>query len=229
MMLGATSWQVPGSYLDNARLLAGHATFSELLVYTWNDEMQTAMEQQWDEMNGLLGLSVHLPADTLEHADQALRFFSTRCVQRYTVHPVADVPALRSFLESAVELVGERLCLENLENDVFDTVMPHVEDIPFSVTMDYGHLLFTHASAGAFADAWGSRVREIHFHGYDGTNCHVAPDNTTVSSFVRFVGRQFGERSDVPVCVETFDWSTTLSVLETLASCSGGAAESETS
>ena len=229
MMLGATSWQVPGSYLDNARLLADHAAFSELLVYTWNDEMQTAMEQQWDEMSGLLRLSVHLPADTLEHADQALRFFSTRSVLRYTMHPVADVPALRRFLECAVELVGERLCLENLENDVFDTVMPHVEDIPFSVTMDYGHLLFTHASATAFADEWGSRVREIHFHGYDGTNCHVAPDDMTVSSFAGFVDRRFGERCDVPICVETFDWGTTLNVLETLASRGGNAAGSETS
>jgi sugar phosphate isomerase/epimerase len=229
MMLGATSWQVPGSYLDNARLLAGHAAFSELLVYTWNDEMQAAMEQQWDEMNGLLRLSVHLPADTLEHADQALRFFSQHNVLRYTVHPVADVPALRSFLRSAVELVGERLCLENLENDVFDTVMPYVKDIPFSITMDYGHLLFTHASPGVFADAWEPRVREIHFHGYDGTNCHVAPDERTVSSFVGFVDGRFGERSDVPICVETFDWDTTLSVLETLTSHSGGTAGSETS
>jgi hypothetical protein len=217
MILGATSWQVPGSYLDNARLLAEHAAFAELLVYTWNDEMQTTLEQQWDEMEGLLGLSVHLPADTLENAEGALRFFSGRNVLRYTVHPVADVPALRSFLVSAVELVGDRLCLENLENDVFDMVMPRVEDIPFSVTMDYGHLLFTHTSGSGFVDAWGSRVREIHFHGYDGTNCHVAPNEATLSSFVRLLGSRFGERSDVPVCVETFDWSATLSILEALA------------
>ncbi|MFZ2414075.1 MAG: hypothetical protein WAW16_07645, partial [Candidatus Cryosericum sp.] len=117
MNLGATSWQVPGSYLDNARLLAGRAAFSELLVYTWNDELRSMLEREWDDMGQLLELSVHLPADTLEHAEGALRFFSGRNVLRYTLHPVADASALRRFLVSAVDLVGDRLCLENLEND----------------------------------------------------------------------------------------------------------------
>ncbi|MHB8070686.1 MAG: cobamide remodeling phosphodiesterase CbiR [Candidatus Cryosericum sp.] len=218
MILGATSWQVPGTYLDNARLLAEHATFSELLVYTWNEEMQSTLERDWDDMSGLLRLSVHLPADSLEHAAEALRFFSGRNVLRYTIHPVMDVLALRNFLSSGVDLVGERLCLENLENDVFETVMPRVEDIPFSITMDFGHLLFTHASADRFVDAWGARVQEIHFHGYDGTNCHVEPDEGTLSNFGRLMDSQFGDRADVPVCVETFDWSVTLGILESLAS-----------
>ncbi len=218
MILGATSWQVPGSYLDNARLLAEHAAFSELLVYTWNDEMQTRLEQQWDEMDSLLGLSVHLPADSLEHAAEALRFFSERNVLRYTIHPVMDVHALRNFLLSGVELVGERLCLENLENDVFEAVMPRVEDVPFSITMDYGHLLFMHTSVDRFIDTWGARVQEIHFHGYDGTNCHVEPDEGTLSAFDSLMDSRFGGRVDVPVCVETFDWSVTLGILESLAS-----------
>ncbi len=218
MILGATSWQVPGTYLDNARLLAGHATFSELLVYTWNDELQGMLEQEWNDMSDLLELSVHLPADSVEHAADALGFFSRRKVLRYTVHPILDVPALRSFLSSGVDLVGERLCLENLENDVFETVMPRVEDIPFSITMDYGHLLFMHASADQFIGAWGARVQEIHFHGYDGTNCHVEPDESTLSTFGSLMDHQFGERADVPVCVETFDWPVTLGIIESLTS-----------
>jgi hypothetical protein len=66
------------------------------------------------------------------------------------VHPVSEVAALRDFLLSGVDLVGERLCLENLENDVFDAVMPAVADIPFSVILDYGHLLFMGAGSGPF-------------------------------------------------------------------------------
>lgn len=217
MILGATSWQVPGTYLDNVRLLAGHAAFSELLIYTWNDELQSMLEQEWDDMSELIELSVHLPADSLEHAAGALRFFSSRKALRYTMHPVLDVPALREFLRSGVELVGERLCLENLENDVFETVMPRVKDIPFSITMDYGHLLFTHASADRFVDAWGTRVQEAHFHGYDGINCHIEPDEGTLSTFGSLMKSRFGDRADVPVCVETFDWSVTLGILETLA------------
>jgi len=218
MILGATSWQVPGTYLDNAQLLAGHVAFSELLVYTWNDEVRRMLEQEWNDVNDLLELSVHLPADSLEHAADALSFFSDRKVLRYTVHPILDVPALRSFLSSGVDLVGERLCLENLENDVFDTVMPCVADIPFSITMDYGHLLFMHASADRFIGAWGARVQEIHFHGYDGTNCHVGPDESTLSAFVNLMDHHFGERADVPVCVETFDWRVTLGIIESLTS-----------
>lgn len=216
MILGATSWQVPGTYLDNVRLLSEHAAFSELLVYTWNEEIQSTLEQDWDDMCGLLTLSVHLPADSLEHAADALRFFSGRSVLRYTIHPVMDVPALRKFLSSGMELAGERLCLENLENDVFETVMPSVGDIPFSITMDYGHLLFTHRSPDRFVDAWGARVQEIHFHGYDGVDCHVEPDEDTLSAFGSFMESRFGGRVDVPVCVETFDWSVTLDILEAL-------------
>jgi hypothetical protein len=218
MILGATSWQVRGTYLDNARLMAGHAAFSELLVYTWNDELRSMLEREWDDMGQLLELSVHLPADSLEHAAEALTFFSTRKVLRYTVHPVLDVTALREFLLSGVELVGEHLCLENLENDVFETVMPRVEDIPFSVTMDYGHLLFTHTSADRFIDTWGARVQEIHFHGYDGTNCHVESDETILSDFAEVMDDRFRNQDDLPVCVETFDWSVTLGILESLAS-----------
>jgi hypothetical protein len=223
--LGATSWQVPGTYLDNARLLAGHAAFSELLVYTWNDQMQAMLEREWDEMNGLIELSVHLPADSLEHAAEALTFLGGRNVLRYTVHPVLDVVALREFLRSGVDLVGERLCLENLENDVFERVMPSVADIPFSVTLDYGHLLFTHDSVDRFVDAYGARVGEVHFHGYDGTDCHVDADKTTLLSFGELLDCQFRDRPDLPVCVETFDWTTTHSILEALASRSAVTAD----
>jgi hypothetical protein len=155
--LGATSWQVPGTYLDNARLLAGHADFAELLVYTWNDELRQTLAREWTEMRGLLEVSVHLPADTMKHAAAALEFFSGRGVLRYTAHPVGDVTALRDFLQSGVELVGQRLCLENLENDVFDAVMPVVADIPFSVTLDYGHLLFMGAAAAPVLDRYSRR------------------------------------------------------------------------
>jgi len=215
--LGATSWQVPGTYLDNARLLSGHASFSELLVYTWNDELRSMLEQEWDDMSRLLEVSVHLPADSLEHAAAALRFFSDREVLRYTVHPVREVAALRDFLRSGVDMVGERLCLENLENDVFEEVMPSVADIPFSVTLDYGHLLFMGAESEPFLDMYADRIRELHFHGYDGVDCHVAPDEPTITRFGEILETWFQDEPLMPVCVETFDWDVTRSVLDTLA------------
>lgn len=76
MRLGATFWQVPGTCLDNARLLAGYASFSELLVYKWNDDLQSMLEHEWDDVSRLIELSVHFPADSFDHA-AALRFFST--------------------------------------------------------------------------------------------------------------------------------------------------------
>lgn len=217
MKLGATSWQVPGTYLDNARLLAGHAAFSELLVYTWSEELQGTLEQEWEAMSSLLELSVHLPVDNLEHAAAALRFFSGREVLRYTVHPVRDVAALRRFLGSGVDLVGDRLCLENLENDVFDVVMPSVADIPFSVTLDYGHLLFMGADSEPFLDRYADRIREVHFHGYDGIDCHVAPDGPTIRHFREIAEIWFRDEPAMPVCVETFDWDVTRNVLDALA------------
>ena len=218
MNLGATSWQDAGTYTDNVRLLSGHASFCELLIYTWNDGIQDQLEREWDAMAPLLELSVHLPADSTENATAALKFFRDREVPRFTVHPVVDLAALRELLTLGVSLVGDRLCLENLENNVFETVYAHVKDIPFSVTLDYGHLLLTGASPDVFADLYGDRVAEVHFHGCDGSRCHILPDETTLGGFSSFMDRQFAGRSaEMPVCVETFEWPVTRFILDALA------------
>lgn len=218
MNLGATSWQDAGTYIDNVRLLAGHASFCELLVYTWNDEIQDQLERDWDAMTTLLSLSVHLPADSTENAIAALRFFQDREVLRFTVHPIDDTATLRALLTLGVRLVGDRLCLENLENDVFETVYAQVEDIPFSVTLDYGHLLLTGMSPDMFADLYGERVAEVHFHGCDGSRCHILPDEATLAGFSEFMDRRFAGRSpDMPVCVETFEWPVTRFILDAFA------------
>jgi hypothetical protein len=218
MKLGATSWQDAGTYVDNVRLLAGHASFCELLVYTWNDEIEDQLEREWDAMASLLELSVHLPADSTENAAAALQFFREREVLRFIVHPIVDVAMLQRLLTLGVNLVGDRLCLENLENDVFETVYAQVEDIPFSVTLDYGHLLLTGMSPDRFADLYGERVAEVHFHGCDGSRCHILPDEATLAGFGDFMERRFAGRStDMPVCVETFEWPVTRFILDSLA------------
>ena len=40
MKLGTTSWLTGGDFLADARLVAGRVDFVELLVYTWDREMQ---------------------------------------------------------------------------------------------------------------------------------------------------------------------------------------------
>lgn len=208
---------MPGTYLENVRLLAFHVDFAELLVYTWNDEVRDTLDAEWDEMRALLELTVHLPTDTLANAEAALRFFAHRDISRLTIHPVRDIPALRSVLMNGVEWLGDRLCLENLENDVFTDVMPAVCDIPCSVTMDYGHLLLTGAPVRRFLDQYGDRVREVHFHGFDGRCCHVAPDSATTATFLDLIDQWFPDNPGLPVCVETFEWGVTKAALRALA------------
>jgi hypothetical protein len=55
------------------------------------------------------------------------------------------------------------------------------------------------------------------FHGYNGVDCHVAPDERTMAQFGEIAETWFRDEPAMPVCVETLDWDVTRSVLDALA------------
>ena len=53
MKLGTTSWLTGGDFLADARLVAGRVDFVELLVYTWDREMQARVAASLDALAAL--------------------------------------------------------------------------------------------------------------------------------------------------------------------------------
>jgi sugar phosphate isomerase/epimerase len=68
-------------------------------------------------------------------------------------------------LAQLCELVDPRdLCLENLEDPLFDHVLPLVEGAGVSICLDVGHLAWRGDSEAEFLTRYGDRIREAHLH-----------------------------------------------------------------
>lgn len=65
-----------------------------------------------------------------------------------------------------------RLCVENLEDDLFDLAVPLLKRYGASICLDVGHLAWQGSSALDFLDRHGADVCEIHLH--DATNISAA-------------------------------------------------------
>ncbi len=57
-----------------------------------------------------------------------------------------------------------RLCVENLEDSLFDLALPIIDQHGASICLDVGHLTMQGGSALDFLEHHGERIREIHLH-----------------------------------------------------------------
>ncbi len=91
MKLGTTSWLIGENFLDNARLVEGRVDFVELLIYTWDREMQARVAASLDGLATLdLEYTVHLPTDEAAGALAASRYFAESGfpLLNMTLHPL---------------------------------------------------------------------------------------------------------------------------------------------
>ncbi len=68
-------------------------------------------------------------------------------------------------LEALCEIVDPAdLCVENLEDALFDLALPVVEQLGTSICLDVGHLALQGSSELRFLEQHAGRIREIHLH-----------------------------------------------------------------
>ncbi len=68
-------------------------------------------------------------------------------------------------LEALCEVVdAANLCVENVEDALFDLAMPIVEEYGTSICLDVGHLALEDGSELRFLEQHTGRIREIHLH-----------------------------------------------------------------
>jgi len=215
MIVGATSWQIPGTYLENVRLIAGHADFVELLIYTWDEDTRRLLDLEWPVMQAVCPLSIHLPTDSLDHIEAALDYFREKEVYRLTMHPIPPLGETLYLYHRYQEVYPGKLLLENLENDYFDRMLTESDPSLLSFTFDVGHFLLLKRDVPTFFQQWRRQIREVHFHGIAGNKDHALPDPDAIRTFKNWMKR-FDSDNEIPVCVELFEWVHTAAVLKEL-------------
>ncbi len=223
MMVGATSWQIRGTYLDNVKLIANELDFCELLVYTWDLPTEKLLSKEMADIIQKTPISVHLPTDTLDNVKQAIAFFEDFECLNLTVHPFADFKGLADFyFDYSSGSCSNKLSLENLEDKLFNEFTDYLDQDKekLNITMDYGHLLYTGDSVEAFYNEYASQICEIHFHGANQDKAHIYPDRASLEGFQRFMTtHDFHEA--LPICVELFHWPETNKLVKELKTHAG--------
>ncbi|MFN3284230.1 MAG: cobamide remodeling phosphodiesterase CbiR [Pseudothermotoga sp.] len=202
-LIGTTSWLVPGTYYENAKLVSGKVDFVELLVYTWDEQTQELVNSEIDRLNSLtehygLFYTVHLPTDSIESVFEAHQYFeeSKLKVLNYVVHPIPGVEKLLLFK-------GSEVSLENLKEKIV-----YHEKMAF----DIGH----HLLGEKFDSRYLKNVEEIHLMGVDGETDHLPIDENTLHRVRKIFGDQL--KNVHLLCIEVFDFedmNESLKVLKT--------------
>lgn len=179
-LIGSTSWVVPGTYADNARVLEGLVDLVELLVFTWDNTTKALLDSERDDLLRLsLQYSVHLPTDTIENCVQAVDYFEDRCfpVLNYVLHP----------LDGWQEYPwNERVAVENLIDRL---------DAYHRMVFDIGH----HLLGKPFPEQLERNIVEIHAMGVVDRVDHSPLDESTFDLLAPHL------RADIPVVFEVFD------------------------
>ncbi len=145
---------MPGTYLDNARVLEGTVDFVELLLYEWNDDVKQMLFSSMDELLELdLEYTAHLPMNSSIDAKNALDFFEDAGfpILNYVLHPMKG---WRNFIWN------ERVALENLKNQI----------VPYDrMVFDVGH----HILGIPFPKELKSKIVEVHMMGVKDGKDHL--------------------------------------------------------
>ncbi|MGC8821039.1 MAG: cobamide remodeling phosphodiesterase CbiR [Fervidobacterium sp.] len=199
-LIGTTSWLIPGTYYENARLVAQLVDFVELLIYTWDEETKELLDKELKSLKKLhekygLVYSVHLPVDTLENVKAVLRYFNEDKngeegldkklpIINYVVHPFND----SDFLE--IINSNEKIAVENLSQEVIN----HHRTV-----FDIGHHLLGKKVDHSFLE----NIVEVHVMGVENGKDHKKLNEKTLDEIYKILRNKF-HKVDY-VCFEVFD------------------------
>lgn len=84
--------------------------------------------------------------------------------QRRAILDVLMMQAGRSLAELCDLLDPRDLCIENLEDSLFDLALPLIEEHGTSICLDVGHLAWQGIAELGFLAQHANRIREVHLH-----------------------------------------------------------------
>ncbi len=191
-LIGTTSWLVPGTYYENARLVAQFVDFVELLVYTWDLDTFNLFEKEIGKLRSLsenygLRYSIHLPTDNLKNVKSVLSYFDGKLpVINYVLHPYDE----KEFYDLLNGYFGERVSVENVKERF----------VNFKKTVfDIGHYLL----GVGVDDVFLSNIVELHVMGVESGKDHIKLNMGTLEKMYSILGNRMYKIKYV--CFEIFD------------------------
>lgn len=189
-LIGTTSWLMPGTYYQNAKLVAQQVDFVELLVYTWDQQTCDLMNSEISKLGSLsekhgLFYTVHLPTDSIQNVVCAYEYFERSSLQiiNYVLHPLNGI-------ERFLFQNGSRVSVENLR----EKIVYHQ-----NMTFDIGH----HLLGERFDCKYTKNVNELHLMGVHDQRDHLRIDKETMQQVLEIFREEL--RRIPLLCVEVFD------------------------
>ena len=189
-LIGTTSWLIPGTYYENAKLVEGKFDFVELLVYTWDKETRKLLEKEIPYLEKLrLFYTVHLPTDEANKAFEAFSFFEKSDIKilNYVLHPLDGLEFFSW---------GDKISLENLKEKI----------VPWDrMTFDVGH----HLLGKKFPENLKKKIVEIHAMGVEKGKDHLELNDTAMMEMLKYISpaTRF-------ICLEVFDYERAIRSLK---------------
>uniref|UniRef100_A0A7C5RJA2 Sugar phosphate isomerase/epimerase n=1 Tax=Fervidobacterium thailandense TaxID=1008305 RepID=A0A7C5RJA2_9BACT len=192
-LIGTTSWLVPGTYYENARLVAQSLNFVELLVYQWDRETKALFDSEKEKLISLherygLIYTVHLPTNNFDEVLKAYDYFEKlSCklsVVNYVLHPYTD-PRFDEFINFA-----PKVSVENLAERYI---------VHHRTVFDVGH----HSLGVNVDESFLENVVEIHLMGISDRRDHVRLNTSTLEATFKTLGHRLFTTE--LICFEIFD------------------------
>lgn len=192
-LIGTTSWLVPGTYYENARLIAQSFDFVELLVYQWDRETKELLESEKDKLIALheiygLMYTVHLPTNNFDEVLRAYDYFEKLShklsLVNYVLHPYLD-PRFQEFINLAPKVSVENLAERCVIHD--------------RTVFDVGH----HLLGVRVDERFIENVVEIHLMGIKDGRDHAKLNVQTLELVWKTIGNRLFTTE--LVCFEIFD------------------------
>jgi len=192
--LSVPSYVIPGTYLENVRLISSlnlvHSV--ELLFYLFDPDTEELFlkEKEGIELhNTKLGFSVHMPDRLLAEHEKIIKL-TWELASRYILHPPdGDSEQFIKIVSGWTENYGKCFLLENINGRAFQSILGRIEGL--RVCMDTGHLLMEGKSPVTFFSRFEESTLEIHLHGVKDGKDHnpVKQDEEWLKSMIPLLKR----------------------------------------
>lgn len=217
MKIIAPSYQIPGTWLHNARALASETWLEglELLFFSYDEEAQKILETEADflaDFSSRYSFSLHLP-DPMTPEAESLIERTLPFVELFVFHPEPDHDGWESLIRTLAQRFGpEKFAMEYTGKQKFDAGMQALSGTEVRLCADTGILVREGRAPAKWLSEYAPRVAEIHLHGVKDGKDHTAlsADDTWLASLIPYCSR------DIRINLETFALDTTRASYTTL-------------
>ncbi len=217
MKIIAPSYQIPGTWLENAQALAPQSWIEglELLFFSYDNEARKILKAESDylaELSSRYAFSLHLP-DPMKPNAQELVERTRKFVELYVFHPEPDHEGWAAGMRNIIDRFGaEKFAMEYTGKQKFDAGLRALSGTGIRFCADTGVLLREERDPAAWIADRASAIAEIHLHGVQNGKDHQALSDadTWLGALIPYFSRA------IRINLETFSLDVTRASYATL-------------